>query len=97
MGITRKMMSVCTLGLIDFRSDKERTARYARQTRNAARANVLQNMKLISQGREALEQGYQQAAPVAAAPGWYPDAQYPGYVRWWDGAQWTAQVQPVPR
>lgn len=37
MGMIRKTISVCTLGLVDFRSDKERTARYTRQTRNAAR------------------------------------------------------------
>ena len=37
MGITRKTLSVLSFGLIDFRSDKERTAAYAKQTRNAAR------------------------------------------------------------
>jgi hypothetical protein len=40
MGMTRKVLSVCTLGLIDFRSDKERTARYTKQTRDAARAQA---------------------------------------------------------
>ena len=33
----RKAASVCTLGLIDFRSDKERIARYTKQTRDVAR------------------------------------------------------------
>ena len=28
-------------------------------------------------------------------PGWYPDAS--GQTRWWDGTQWTEQVQPVQR
>lgn len=28
-------------------------------------------------------------------PNWYPDANDPSLVRWWDGRQWTAQVQPV--
>ncbi|MGL5909417.1 MAG: hypothetical protein ACRCZP_05405 [Phycicoccus sp.] len=37
MGITRKSLSILTLGAIDFRSDKERIALYARQTRNEAR------------------------------------------------------------
>lgn len=40
MGITRKTLSILTLGLIDYRSDKERIARYGRQTRDAARAQV---------------------------------------------------------
>lgn len=37
MGITRKMMSVGTLGLVDFRSDKERTAAYTKATKKAAK------------------------------------------------------------
>ncbi|WNY15189.1 hypothetical protein SEA_MACGULLY_85 [Rhodococcus phage MacGully] len=40
MGMTRKTMSVLSLGLIDFWSDKERTARYTKQTRNAARKQL---------------------------------------------------------
>jgi hypothetical protein len=30
MGITRKLLSVSTLGLVDYRSDKERTAAYTK-------------------------------------------------------------------
>ena len=37
MGVTRKMLSISTLGLIDFRSDKERIARSARLTKRAAK------------------------------------------------------------
>lgn len=37
-------------------------------------------------------------APVTGPPqvpaGWYPDGQ--GSMRWWDGQQWTAHVQPMP-
>ena len=40
MGVTRKTLSILTFGLIDWRSDKERTAAYARQTRDAARAQL---------------------------------------------------------
>jgi hypothetical protein len=38
MGMTRKIMSVLTFGLIDDRSDKERTARSARKSAKRAKA-----------------------------------------------------------
>jgi hypothetical protein len=38
VGITRKTLSILTAGIIDFRSDKERIARYTRQTRDSVRA-----------------------------------------------------------
>lgn len=31
---------------------------------------------------------------MTTAPGWYDDAH--GALRWWDGAQWTEHVQPLP-
>ncbi|PRY63746.1 hypothetical protein BCF74_101146 [Knoellia remsis] len=37
MGITRKTMSVFTLGAVDFRSDKERTAAYTKATKKQAK------------------------------------------------------------
>jgi hypothetical protein len=40
VGIIRKSMSITTAGLIDFRSDKERIARSARQNANATRRLV---------------------------------------------------------
>lgn len=48
MGATRKTLSTLTLGLIDFRSDKERIAR---QTRKTAKATREQNRLLKQQAR----------------------------------------------
>ncbi len=56
MGLMRKMTSVSTLGLVDYRSDKERIAKYTRQTRNATRAAAAQNMMALELQREQLAQ-----------------------------------------
>ena len=32
----------------------------------------------------------------AVPAGWYPDHQDAGLLRWWDGTQWTAHIQPRP-
>jgi hypothetical protein len=37
MGLTRKTMSLFTMGAVDFRSDKERTAAYTKGIRRQAR------------------------------------------------------------
>lgn len=29
-------------------------------------------------------------------PGWYPDPQQPGQLRWWDGTNWSSHTQMIP-
>jgi hypothetical protein len=97
-------MSVSTLGLVDFRSDKERTARYTRQTRNAVRAQSSMQAQLTAddlaaaQRREAIAYqaaNYPQVLPTAPPPGWYADPQGHPAERWWDGTRWTEHFKPV--
>ena len=57
MGLIRKTMSLSTLGLVSFRNKEERTTRYARQTRNAARAQVAQQAMALEHQRQLITQG----------------------------------------
>lgn len=54
MGLIRKALSVSTLGAVDFRSDKERAAAYAKGTRRAARKTARETAKLrkLEEGRK---------------------------------------------
>lgn len=93
MGLFRKMTSIGTLGAVDFRSAKDRTAAHtasiARHTRKQTRIMQAQT--------HAANVGYvhqfvgQQATPA----GWYacPSDPY-GSVRYWDGQQWTSSYKP---
>lgn len=86
MGLIRKVSSVSTLGLIDFRSAKDRTASH---TAAIARQSKKQT-KLL---REQVAQGV--PAPAVVAPGWYYCPGDPnGSARLWDGTQWTANTRP---
>lgn len=62
MGVIRKTMSMSTLGLIDFRSDKERIARSTRHTAKAAKEQT----KLLQHQLEAQHQAALQAQSTAA-------------------------------
>jgi hypothetical protein len=104
VGITRKFLSMGTGGLVDFRSDKERTARNtargARAARQAAFEARRQTALLAEQTRLLVqEQAVHAATPVrpAAPPpvapaGWFPDPLDLAQSRYWDGGRWTEHV-----
>ncbi len=55
MGLLRKTMSVSSAGLVPYRNKEERAAKYAKQTRNAARALVAQQAVDLQVQREQAE------------------------------------------
>jgi hypothetical protein len=54
MGLIRKTMSITTLGAVDFRSDKERTAAYAKATKKQARKQTKLMKQMAKQQRDSL-------------------------------------------
>lgn len=100
MGLFRKMTSISTLGLVDFRSDKERTAAY---TRSAAHSNRQMAREAKRQTR-MMRTGYyanqippnEAPAPISPPPGWYADPSGQPVQRWWDGTRWTEHVLQAP-
>lgn len=96
MGMTRKFLSMSTVGLVDFRSDKERAAAYGHGVlrQQKAQTKLLRN-QAGQQPQVVYVQGPAAApAPVGPPPGWYPDQQDQQLVRWFDGSAWTAFTQP---
>lgn len=85
MGLIRKVSSVSTLGLIDFRSAKDRTASHTAQiARQSKKQTHLMRQQLAQQPAQA----------TTTVPGWYVcPGDPPGTERLWDGAQWTANTR----
>jgi len=52
MGMTRKVASVMTFGLIDFRSDKERTARYTKKSYKLAKQEAQEKQQQQEQDQQ---------------------------------------------
>jgi hypothetical protein len=71
MGAIRKLTSMSSLGLVDFRSDKERTAAYTKGARKEARK---QTGLLKQQTRQAAAQQLAAAAQRPATPAPAPAA-----------------------
>ena len=105
MGLIRKSMSLSTLGMVNYRSKDERATRYAKQTRNAARAQVAQTAMMIENQRQQLAaadhanvreevRDMRAVAPAAPPAGFYSDPTDQSLLRWFDGAQWTAMTRP---
>jgi hypothetical protein len=72
MGAIRKLTSVSSLGLVDFRSDKERTAAYTKGARKEARKQTgllkQQTQQTAAQKPAAAAQRPATPAPPPAAP-----------------------------
>ena len=66
MGITRKLLSVHTAGLVDFRSDKERTAAHTKAAKKEARKQTqLMRQQAAAQTLAALRGRDEDAAEPA--------------------------------
>lgn len=90
MGIARKLLSASTLGAVDYRSDKERTARSTRRMDKGIRK---QNRLLAIQNRRAAWGGGSTPPVPTVPPAWMASADQPEVLRWWDGQQWTDHVR----
>jgi hypothetical protein len=109
MGLFRKMTSLSTLGAVDFRSDKERSARNTGRTANEAKKQTLLMRQQMASAQGTRSQvaypgpgtprptwNPPVAPPVPQGPpaGWYQDAGQPEMLRWYDGTTWTDFLKP---
>lgn len=94
----RKTLSVTTVGLVDFRSAKDRTAAHTRGAKRHARRQVAEARKQTKLMRATTKQ--QPLTPAVVRPqlppaGWYADPAGGPTVRWWDGTKYTGHTQPL--
>lgn len=77
MGLTRKMMSLGTLGAVDFRSDKERTAAYTRGAKREAKkqTNLMREMAAAHRAEAQAMQVHEQRFAQVQEP--YSNGQLP--------------------
>lgn len=111
MGIFRKVTSMGTAGLVDFRSDKERTARYTKGSKKEAKKQTaIMQQQLRLQQRAANQPAPAQAPPQpvpfqpaphppasTTAAGWHPDPTLRHELRWFDGLRWSNAVSDQGR
>lgn len=99
MGLIRKAMSVGTVGIVDFRSDKERIAAYTKASKKQAKKQTeIMRRQLAAQQRELVVAGQAPSEavvqPTPTPAGWYPNG---NCLRYWDGIQWTNHAHPLPQ
>lgn len=92
MGITRKALSVMTVGAIDFRSDKERTAAYTRATRDQARKQT-KIMQRESRSRGRRERAEFNAWARQENEQWIDSLNAAPLTTWHGGRWWTWDEQ----
>lgn len=93
MGLTRKSLSIFTIGAVDFRSDKERMAAHAKGTKHAVKRQTKAikrgNRVTITQALASIPLNAPQEPVMVPLGGWHPDPWGLATLRWWDGQKWT--------
>jgi len=85
-------------------------AKYTKQTRNAARAQVVQTAMMLENQRKQIDAAdhanvreevrdiraaeVARPAPAAAPAGFYNDPNGEALLRWFDGTDWTSMTKP---
>jgi hypothetical protein len=105
VGLFRKTMSLSTLGLVSFRNGDDRSTRIAKQTRNAARAQVAQQAMALEHQRQLIAHA-EYAAAQREAQAWQQQQmlfqqmqaqqRHPQHVQGWAPAPNPVPPQPLP-